>query len=599
VSDETSVFSDLTPLVRKAFWEAHNRRCAYDMEPLAWDSLEVDHVLPRSLWDDEREKARVFALLDLRAGFQENDITNLVPCRHRLNAQKGSWIFEKSTARHYRQLAIERAPVVKEWLAQLKAQDRQDTLISNAQAACVANPTLQKKLIEALATTKPFGEEENFSADIFLFSRSRVLIHCHLPRRGRQPSLLININSLYLHAVSFTFESRDLLRTLLRGWGTEPTLGQRGFVIGKDTERNDTWIATLGGATIFLTMEELQQLCLGIDRLAPHVLNAFARLEIADGTYPFQPDGTRNVRLLTMQRALWREMLNFAREHDYEKGRSPWHIFDASGSGHIKIVQRTATGGIVPFNVYLYPVSVDRWGPMTHDETEVAICWYGDLSRLHDRDASDEGTSGWNAQQAFDWLVGKFIPEIIRRVDAPSLLDRLRRFSGVDAPPEYFSQTHGVPDPLLHTPQSWSDLDRFADETQSFYITHCHEPVPAPLIASAFAGLEYLAASIRVPQDKLDYIAIKLGVARGGDLTALVATGRQQLLVHAQFTGSELEHVLRCAIAIFDVRIPTDGSLPDLLAKILAAWEPLVIATRYEIIRQRALERLSQTGSRD
>lgn len=599
MSNSPKVFPVITPLHRKAIWEAHGRRCAYENSLLEWDALHIDHILPQALWRNTPERERIFSILGLSPSFEANDVTNLVPCRNIRNGQKSDWVFEEKSARFFRQLAEENTPAVHSWLAKLREQEEQDRIRSNAEAACAANPALRAKLLEALASTVPFSDEDYYDNDSFRFSRSRVRLRCHQPRVGRDGSLLIEFNSLYLHAVSFTFETPAILSKLLCGWNTESTFSQRGFVLGHAENRQEEWIVNLGGTAVFLTAEELGQLCTGVDRLAPHFLEALGQRERQDGTLAFSADGARNVRLLTIKRALWREILAFARKHDYDKGNSPWHIFDASGSGHIKIVHRTADGQVIPFNAYIYAASPNTasYGPMIEPEDDVCLCWDASQSRLHPQ---PDGTAviGWSAATTFQWLKDKLIPEVVRRVAKPSLVDRFRQYSGLKEPPRYFCETYGVSASLLKQPSAWSELAKFTDDAQELYIEHSNEPAPRTVVESTLAGLVLLADALPVPEDKLGYIAIKLGVPCEGNLRQLVAVGRSQFLGQASFTSSDVEYILRCAIAVFHSSTPPDGSHPDLLHTVTAAWHPLMTAAQYEAIRHRTLERLQNPGSR-
>ena len=182
----------------------------------------------------------------------------------------------------------------------------------------------------------PYPAKGYFSDREVRLSRPCVQLHCFLPDRDGFGSVSININTLYLYRVLFTLDGNSILQSLLGGWGIDPVLRQRGFVVGPRVDQRDEWLVRLADATVFLTAEELYQLWEVVDMLAPRFLQALVEREIAEGTLAFAIDGPRNVRLVKIRRRLWEEILRFARERDYQNGLSPWHIFDASGDSRIK-----------------------------------------------------------------------------------------------------------------------------------------------------------------------------------------------------------------------------------------------------------------------
>jgi len=590
-------------LLRHALWEAHGHKCAYDPTGAKIERLgdmEVDHVLPESLWRNDPRLPGILKTLDLPPDYHRDSLDNLLPVRKGSNRQKGDWVFSESSSRFYREIAAKMQDAVERLCLKLEDSRKQERIRSEIQAACAANPDMRSRYLAVLADTPPFPNEEVIAVDSLRFSRSRVRLHCHLPMDSRDGSLLIQFNSLYLHAVSFTFEAQEILSRLLRGWSIDPVLGQRGFMLGRAEDRNDEWIVTLGGATIFLTNDELTQLGAGLDFLAPRYLGALRHREIHDGTFAFEPEGSRNVRLLTIKRVLWREIQRFADEHDYDKGSSPWHVFDAGGFGHIKIIRRTPSGEVIPFEAYVYTISPEKetHGAMIEPEDDVCLCWDANLSCLNRRAGDDTKTAGWSAAQTAEWLKTKLFPEIVRRTDKPSLLDRFRQYTGLKEPPVYFSESYGVPASLLNLPASWSEIVKFTRAVQVLYIEHSHEPVARAVVESALAGLIVLADALPVPGDKLGYIAGKLGVPCEGDLSQIVAAGRTQLLGQDSFTSSDLEHVLRCGIAVFNSSTPSDRSHPDLLNAVTSAWQSLAAAAQHEAIRHRMLDRLQHPSSR-
>jgi 5-methylcytosine-specific restriction endonuclease McrA len=73
---------------RRAFWEAHGRRCAYCREPLSFEQLEIDHIMAESLLKDAERWERVRAEHGLPADFDLRGYENLQPSCASCNARK-------------------------------------------------------------------------------------------------------------------------------------------------------------------------------------------------------------------------------------------------------------------------------------------------------------------------------------------------------------------------------------------------------------------------------------------------------------------------------------------------------------------------------
>jgi hypothetical protein len=587
----------INSLLRKALWEAHKRRCVYDGREISeLDQMHVDHILPQWLWkpDAKDELTRVFAALELGADYHPDSLDNLVPVRELRNKQKGAWLFDERDARFFRKIATEKSDEVEHLCRKFEDAEEQERIRSEAEAACTANPTLRGRLLAALAATEPF-ETENYTADDRVrFSRPRVLLDCLLPKKDDYGSLVININTLYLHRVQLTLDARQILTSLLCGWGTAPTLKQRGFSIGPRADFPNEWIVRIAGATIFLTKDELGQLCDVVDLLAPRFLQALLAREVTQGTLTFAPDGPENVRLLRVKRSLWGAILDFAREHDYAQGSSPWHVFDALGHGHIKTVRRTASGDVIPFETYIYPITPLEYGPKCEALDEVCLCWNASRSRICTGD-SERSDMGWTATAAHRWLVEKLIPEVVRR-NTP-LLQRFRQWAAAGDPPRFHSETTGVDLDALAPVRDWPALTRFAELAQEHFNSHPQEPVCRAVMDSALAILALLADNLNVGAEHVDYYATKLGVEHSGTLAHRVAASRRKHAAQLSFDGFDLDVVLRCVWGVLKDHAPEAGTLAGLFAQVSTVSAPLVDALRWDVIRHRSIARIEHTSA--
>ncbi len=78
------------PFVRRTLWKAYKKKCFYCKKPIQYNDFEVDHVIPKSLGNDEAIK-----LYDLPKDFELNSYSNLVPACSVCNRRKRNIKYDK------------------------------------------------------------------------------------------------------------------------------------------------------------------------------------------------------------------------------------------------------------------------------------------------------------------------------------------------------------------------------------------------------------------------------------------------------------------------------------------------------------------------
>lgn len=96
---------------RRAFWEAHGKRCAYCAEPLWYRDLFLDHIVPQSI-TDALELRGIMESCGLDDGFDLDSELNIVPSCHRCNTIKGANLFEPPRLILILEVARAKAPKV-------------------------------------------------------------------------------------------------------------------------------------------------------------------------------------------------------------------------------------------------------------------------------------------------------------------------------------------------------------------------------------------------------------------------------------------------------------------------------------------------------
>lgn len=77
-----------TPAQRVALWRAWGKRCFYSGQPIPFQDLEVDHVIPASLAKHPEQLSALLKRLSLPPDFDLNSFHNLVPALHSENRRK-------------------------------------------------------------------------------------------------------------------------------------------------------------------------------------------------------------------------------------------------------------------------------------------------------------------------------------------------------------------------------------------------------------------------------------------------------------------------------------------------------------------------------
>jgi hypothetical protein len=132
---------------RVALWEGYNRKCFYCSEPLHFNDLEIDHIIPLSI----AESMNIQKLRDeyhLSPNFDINNFYNLVPAHRKCNRLKSDLIFNKSRIMYFLGIAESKA----DRIAQLATHNRNklinDKMIANLTIAVARGDITHADLIK-------------------------------------------------------------------------------------------------------------------------------------------------------------------------------------------------------------------------------------------------------------------------------------------------------------------------------------------------------------------------------------------------------------------------------------------------------------------
>jgi hypothetical protein len=407
---------------RAALWEVYGGRCAYTGELISGpEHVVIDHILPQRLIKDAAERQRVLADHNLPANFPIKDNPrNLVPTTSAFNSAKSDktgrdQFIERfgAYALHHpysdRQKAWTRSAyeVISHGLALAEAHheavERELRKLECKEAGAKVFEKLPADL-RAQAVAESYdvmsGETPEFPVRTDLeersvyAARSAVKLHCFLPTaEDPQGPALLSCMSLKIRGASITFDQRDLLGGLLRGFGSGTTYGERPFIVAPHQEGA---CVQLHHVRCWLPQGHVEQLCEIIDLVAPHYLDAHERLERDHWRSSRFPFAQRGFRLYEVSGQLWRLLLEYAHAHDAWNGNGPENIFDAkSTSFYILEPHGDHTSGGQVARIHVEQLGPEFSNPRSD---RVAVCWDPlSLARVPGTDSS--GPTPWHAEE--------------------------------------------------------------------------------------------------------------------------------------------------------------------------------------------------------
>lgn len=118
----------ITVDVRAGLWRAYERRCFFCKARVEFADLEIDHLLPESLANDQLLR-ELLCRLGLPLDFDLCCLRNLVPTHAHCNRRKSDLQFSDSSLRFYLELTARRLTRTEKEIQRLKAQTASDNVL--------------------------------------------------------------------------------------------------------------------------------------------------------------------------------------------------------------------------------------------------------------------------------------------------------------------------------------------------------------------------------------------------------------------------------------------------------------------------------------
>ncbi|WP_375476879.1 hypothetical protein [uncultured Nostoc sp.] len=289
--------------------------------------------------------------------------------------------------------------------------------------------------------------------------KPKVAIACNLPKAFGEGNCQIEFSSILFKGLKINLNHQDILGQLMTGLHTQPNWGCRRFL--KQINKNN-FTVNLGQITVVLSKIEATDLCLCVDEICQEYQNLIIEFENALETWDFEFVKFSEVRgfiLFSVSQELWELMQQFAKEFDYTKGKSEWHLF------HREDISIRVSRGIRD-HAFIFP-KFDRDLSLLFSKKTNIIYELNDVNlqslktakfSLWQQNIGVRGT--WTARYTKQWLLDKYIPKVINYYSEKSQLSEaelLAKIINCRSERVPIKEIDNVTDlvPYLHDIQSW------------------------------------------------------------------------------------------------------------------------------------------------
>ena len=155
--------------LKYALWEAYDFKCFYHGEPLRWDELSVDHIIPEYLAAQPEALAQVLQQVGLRPGWSLTATANLVPACRACNERKRATLPHRNQLILWLQEAAEKAPEVEVLRRRFKEQRRMDRAKAQLEFALATGLLSEADLGRMMAAAAAGEDLVSLTAGIELF----------------------------------------------------------------------------------------------------------------------------------------------------------------------------------------------------------------------------------------------------------------------------------------------------------------------------------------------------------------------------------------------------------------------------------------------
>ncbi|WP_223701702.1 HNH endonuclease domain-containing protein [Sutcliffiella deserti] len=434
--------------VRWGLFEAYNKTDAHTNLRLDYLSMDVDHIIPES-WFDNRDKygQELNELLDkceLPRDIHKNSIYNLVPTHRKHNVTKGNKI-DRGFALHLLTKSKEKAEKVKKNIDSFQVARNLELSLSKIKATSQLSP---EDVFDFLTNDQQSIEvvrEVNEKDYKYKNLNQTFMLYGYLPNINNYGSCILSFHSLKIRGCLIEFSHSEVVNLICLDLINKVDMKDRSLIENHDTLRN-IYSIKLKNLQLSFGEDELREICEAFDDFAQIYLKKLReREELLETTTFDLATSNYGYRLLKVSKDIWKAMIKFTKQHDYDLGSSDWHVF--SGNDFMIRIDSKSNSGKYSEGIHsvIIPEQENKnLFNLLEEDDMVWLTWQLPTKINLKTDISEQINERkiWNARITHDWLIDELIPQLEKErlisADESNLFKR--RLGGMPTNPKELSE---------------------------------------------------------------------------------------------------------------------------------------------------------------
>ncbi len=332
--------------LRIAIWETYNRRDIYFGNYIPFRELQIDHIIPQSLWKEGKEDERIEILekYGLDSSFEKNDLLNFVPSSGFSNKSKSDKLIPVLTA-----FALEAAKKNKGLI--VHKIDQYYTSFNNiTDVLTIRNQLIGKdgyieelyEFIDVLLDDVKDYEVKNVDSDYMELSKKRIRLFGICPDldNGFRPTCTVEFRTLKARDITVVLDYKYIYRTILPTYKRD--FSDRSYI--KYQNNTNECFVRFTGVSVHLHKSEAKELCELFDKYSEKIFNELNNITQKYSLTRFEVDN-RELLILKINKDIIQKLYEFVQENPI------FGNYDLSESRRdvIKIKENNSYHGILYF----------------------------------------------------------------------------------------------------------------------------------------------------------------------------------------------------------------------------------------------------------
>lgn len=142
---------------RYAIYRAYESKCFFCKEPISFNDLNIDHIIPQKLKEDNDKLSDVlseYEILKSYPDFTIDSLLNLVPCHGKCNHRKKDLLLPKETVLYYLLLTHKKISIILNEIDRLRIDKKKGEVLAELDIALEQNKISVDEILEIINSWK-------------------------------------------------------------------------------------------------------------------------------------------------------------------------------------------------------------------------------------------------------------------------------------------------------------------------------------------------------------------------------------------------------------------------------------------------------------